>query len=99
MAPRGRGRGRGRVARMASDLSASDDDERDKCRECLVARDGFQCAATQVHVGCHTCGKLIAQRDDPALLQNCTICTTYYCNLYYPPCKVGAKLTKLEDRR
>lgn len=93
-----RGRGR-KLVRASSDLSASDDDTKDKCRECVVARDGFQCSATQVHVGCHTCGKLIAQRDDPDLNQCCAICTTYYCNLYYPPCKVGTKLVRLEDRR
>jgi E3 ubiquitin-protein ligase CHFR len=39
----------------------------------------------------------MAQRDDPALFQCCTLCTTYYCNIYYPPCKAGAKLTKLVD--
>lgn len=96
--PARRGRGRALV-RASSDLSASDDDERDKCRECVVARDGFQCSATQVHIGCHTCGKLIAQRDDPALDQCCAICTTYFCNLYFPPCKAGSKLLKLTDRR
>ena len=82
---------------MTSDLSASDDDERDKCRECVTSRNGFQCSSTQVHVGCHTCGKLVAQRNDPSLFQCCTICTTYYCNIYYPPCKAGAKLNKLVD--
>ena len=90
-----RGRARGRAVRASSDLSASDDDERDKCRECVATRNGFRCSATQVHVGCHTCGKLIPQRDDPSLNQCCAICTTYYCNLYYPPCKVGIKLVKL----
>lgn len=50
-------------------------------------------------MGCHTCGKLIAQRDDPALRQCCAICTTYFCNLYYPPCKPGTKLQLLQDRR
>lgn len=84
---------------MTSDLSASEDDEKDKCRECATARNGFQCTATQNHVACHTCGKLIAQRNDPALFQCCTLCTTYYCNIYYPPCKAGAKLNKLTDCR
>ena len=92
-----RGRGRGR-ARLASDLSASDsDDGRGRCRECVTARNGFQCPATQNHVGCHTCGKLIAQRNDPALYQCCTLCTTYYCNIYFPPCKAGSKLNRLID--
>ena len=31
-APPARGRGRTRVSRAVSDLSASDDDEKDKCR-------------------------------------------------------------------
>ena len=31
-----RSRGRGRAFRASSDLSASDDDEGDKCRECVV---------------------------------------------------------------
>lgn len=97
--PADRGRGRSRAARVASDLSASDDDEKDKCRECVVTRNGFRCSERQVHVGCHTCGKLIAQRDDPPLQQCCSLCTTYYCNLYFPPCKLGAKLTKLKECR
>ena len=64
-----------------------------------MTRDGFRCSATQTHVGCHTCGKLIAQRNDPTLFQCCTLCTTYYCNIYFPPCKSGAKLNKLTDCR
>ena len=98
--PARRGRGARRLARNNSDLSASEDeDDGGRCRECVVARNGFRCGDGQAHVGCHTCGKLIAQRDDPDLHQCCAICTTYYCNLYFPPCKPGTKLHLLADKR
>lgn len=95
---RGR-RGRRVLARVSSDLSASDDDE-ERCRECMTERNGFRCGARQNHVACITCAKLIAQRDDPSLHQNCLLCTSYFCNLYYPPCaKSGIKLKLLNNRR
>ena len=96
-----RGRRGRRVAARGSDLSASDDDDdgRTRCRECTVMRNGFQCSSTQVHVGCFTCAKLIAQRDDADLKQSCPLCTNYFCNLYYPPCKPGVHLQLLKNRK
>ena len=42
----------------------------------------------------------MAQRDDPDLHQSCALCTTYYCNLYFPPCKPGGtKLHLISDKR
>lgn len=42
----------------------------------------------------------MANRDDPALHQSCVICTSNFCNLYYPPCaKTGVKLEVLKNRR
>jgi hypothetical protein len=85
---------RGKVNRKNSDLSASDgEDGGKKCRECLHERDGFKCKADQIHIACHTCGKLMANRDDVSFHQYCVLCTTNYCNLYYPPCsRSGVKL-------
>ncbi len=65
----------------------------------MVSRNGFRCTSSQLHVGCHNCAKLIPLRNDPALRQCCVICTTYYCNLYYPPCKTGHKLIELDQRK
>lgn len=66
----------------------------------MASRNGFQCAVGQKHVGCLTCGKLMADRDDRSLHQNCVLCTQYFCNLYYPPCsKTGIKLKKLSTFR
>lgn len=96
---RGRGRRSGTIVRASSDLSASDDDEA-RCRECMTARNGFQCGSTQRHVGCMNCGKLIADRNDNSLHQSCLLCTQFYCNLYYPPCnKTGIKLKLIKDRK
>lgn len=51
-------------------------------------------------MACHTCGKLMANRDDPDLHQYCVICTTNFCNLYFPPCsKTGVKLDLLKNKR
>ena len=66
----------------------------------MAERNGFRCSARQNHVPCITCGKLVAQRDDPSLHQNCILCTNYFCNLYYPPCaKTGVKLKLLNSKR
>lgn len=85
--------------RKGSDLSAeSDSDSNEKCRECIVARNGFRCSTTQDHVNCVTCRKLMARRDDPSLRQQCCICEQYHCNLYYPPCSAsGNKLLPFKD--
>ena len=98
---RGRGRGRRAIARVSSDLSASDsDDAGDRCRECIAERNGFKCSARQNHIGCITCGKMIAIRDSPALHQSCLLCTQYFCNLYFPPCsKTGVKLKLVNSRK
>lgn len=89
------------LARTISDLSASDDeDTSSKCRECDISRNGFRCSSKQIHIRCHTCGKLLPQRDDSSLNQHCALCSTTFCNLYYPPCiQSGAKLTLLKNRR
>lgn len=66
----------------------------------MTARNGFQCGASQRHVACFTCGKLIADRADTSLHQYCVLCNQNFCNLYYPPCsKSGLKLQLLESRR
>lgn len=66
----------------------------------MTARNGFQCSRTQKHVNCMNCGKLIADRSDNSLNQSCMLCTQFYCNLYYPPCKkTGIKLKKIKDRK
>lgn len=63
-------------------------------------RDGFQCTATQIHIACLSCGKLIARRDDPTLNQSCLLCTNYFCNMYYPPCtSTGVKLNTIASRK
>lgn len=42
----------------------------------------------------------MAQRDEPGIKQCCVLCTTYFCNLYYPPCaKIGTKLQLVSARR
>ena len=63
-------------------------------------RNGFQCGSGQRHTPCMNCGKLIADRDDKSLHQNCVLCTNFYCNIYYPPCKKsGIKLKLIRNRR
>lgn len=67
------------AARKGSDLSAASSDDEDGatkavCRECMVQRNGFKCSATQTHVSCSNCKKLLAARDDDSLHQNCVIC-------------------------
>ncbi len=66
----------------------------------MTARNGFQCDAHQKHFSCFTCGKLMANRDDRSLHQNCILCTQNFCNLYFPPCsRSGVKLQLLETRK
>ena len=66
----------------------------------MNARNGFQCDRSQRHTGCMNCGKLIADRKDRKLNQNCILCTQFYCNLYYPPCKKnGIHLKLIKDRK
>lgn len=66
----------------------------------MAERNGFRCAAGQKHVGCMNCGKLIADRNDSKLNQKCVLCTNFYCNLYYPPCKkAGVHLKVIRDHR
>lgn len=59
----------------------------------MAARNGFQCAATQRHISCFTCGKLMADRANRDLHQYCVLCSQNFCNIYFPPCsKAGVKL-------
>lgn len=63
-------------------------------------RNGFKCSPSQLHVQCHTCAKLMANRDDPSLHQYCVLCTTNFCNLYFPPCaRSGVKLDLIKNKR
>ena len=63
-------------------------------------RNGFQCLPTQVHIACFTCGKLMAQRNDPNLHQSCILCTNNFCNIYYPPCSTsGIHLNLIKDKK
>ena len=62
-------------------------------------RNGFRCATSQRHTRCFTCGKMMADREDKNMHQYCVLCTQYCCNLYYPPCGVGVKLSLLKNRR
>jgi len=42
----------------------------------------------------------MANRDDPDLHQYCVICTTNFCNLYFPPCsRSGVKLELLKNKK
>ena len=87
------------LARVSSDLSASNNDE-ERCRECMTERNGFRCGPDKTMWRASLTVSLSPKGTILPLHQNCLLCTSYFCNLYYPPCaKSGIKLKLFSKRR
>lgn len=68
------------------------------CPECTAPRmaDGFQCARDGLHVECGSCRRSFPNRAQTHP-QRCTLCSNFFCCLYFGSCSGWLKLLLFKD--